>query len=627
MILAMSRVRMLGPRARLPEVLRLLQDLGLVHLAEPAEAPLLSPLELNRREDRLRLRLSRLIEDTAVATRLLEVPPTGSNDAPALPLPRLARVVGRARRESERLVAALEAVEEETALLARYEAVFRAFEPLLKSQPRWASGRAYHVVLRPGQRGTVEQLRGELHALLGPAFEIRAQPLPGDETAVLILVPEPAAPRVEQLLAAGRVSEVSLPAEFGGQTLAQAMPRMQERLRALPLEEARLRRDRTRLRRQYETTLRRAGRAFRDLLAQLEAQTLSRVTPHAFVLEGWVPTDARGRLTAALARAFGPEVVLEELARDQWIAEDAPVVLRNPRLFRPFELIVSLVPLPRYGSIDPTPFVAVFFPMFFGLMLGDLGYAAVLFVAGWLLRRRSAAGLWQRSLAEILLACAAFSAVFGVLFGEFFGDLGRRWFGLHPLWFDREEAIVPFLILAISLGAVHMLLGLVIGAVSAFRGHRRQAIGRGLAALMLVLVIVALLAAVDVFPRQLLTPITVALLVIFPLMVVVEGIVAPVEFLSTMGRVLSYSRIMALGTASVILAVVANRMAGAFGSVLIGVLFALLFHLVNFALGVMSPMIHALRLHYVEFFGNFYSPGGVAYRPFGHWTPPPTRSA
>jgi V/A-type H+-transporting ATPase subunit I len=61
--------------------------------------------------------------------------------------------------------------------------------------------------------------------------------------------------------------------------------------------------------------------------------------------------------------------------------------------------------------------------------------------------------------------------------------------------------------------------------------------------------------------------------------------------------------------------------------VLIGVLFALLFHLVNFALGVMSPMIHALRLHYVEFFGNFYSPGGVAYRPFGHWTPPPSRPA
>src|SRR5690606_37808446 len=126
--------------------------------------------------------------------------------------------------------------------------------------------------------------------------------------------------------------------------------------------------------------------------------------------------------------------------------------------------------------------------------------------------------------------------------------------------------------------------------------------------------------------RGLLTPLTVGILVIFPIMVVVEGVVAPVEFLSTLGKVLSYSRIMALGTASVMLAVVANEMSGAFGSVIVGVIFALLFHLVNFALGVMSPAIHALRLHYVEFFGNFYSPGGVAYRPFGHGTPPPSRA-
>ena len=111
----------------------------------------------------------------------------------------------------------------------------------------------------------------------------------------------------------------------------------------------------------------------------------------------------------------------------------------------------------------------------------------------------------------------------------------------------------------------------------------------------------------------------VALLVAFPLLVIAEGIVAPVELLSTLGNILSYARIMALGTASVMLAVVANRLAGAIGSVVVGVIFALLFHLVNFALGLFSPTIHALRLHYVEFFGRFYSPGGVQYRPFRHW--------
>jgi V/A-type H+/Na+-transporting ATPase subunit I len=84
---------------------------------------------------------------------------------------------------------------------------------------------------------------------------------------------------------------------------------------------------------------------------------------------------------------------------------------------------------------------------------------------------------------------------------------------------------------------------------------------------------------------------------------------------------------MALGTASVMMAVVANRLAGSFGSVIVGVLFGLLFHLVNFVLGVFAPTIHGLRLHYVEFFGKFYSPGGMPYTPFGHWRPNGTPTA
>jgi V/A-type H+-transporting ATPase subunit I len=83
---------------------------------------------------------------------------------------------------------------------------------------------------------------------------------------------------------------------------------------------------------------------------------------------------------------------------------------------------------------------------------------------------------------------------------------------------------------------------------------------------------------------------------------------------------------MALGTASVMLAIVANRLSGAVGSAVVGALFALLFHLVNFGLGLFSPTIHALRLHYVEFFGTFYSPGGTPYQPLGHWAPRPART-
>jgi V/A-type H+-transporting ATPase subunit I len=144
--------------------------------------------------------------------------------------------------------------------------------------------------------------------------------------------------------------------------------------------------------------------------------------------------------------------------------------------------------------------------------------------------------------------------------------------------------------------------------------------GKGISALMIVLVILALLAAVGVLPRQFFSPAVIGLLVAFPVLIVLEGLVAPIELLATLGNILSYARIMALGVASVMLAVVANKMVGAIGSVAVGILFALLFHLVNFVIAVFSPTIHALRLHYVEFFGKFYSPGGVRYQPFGHWS-------
>jgi V/A-type H+-transporting ATPase subunit I len=144
-------------------------------------------------------------------------------------------------------------------------------------------------------------------------------------------------------------------------------------------------------------------------------------------------------------------------------------------------------------------------------------------------------------------------------------------------------------------------------------------VGRGLTIAMIGLSALALLAAFQVLPSRLFTPAAIAVLIAFPVLIALEGIIAVIELMSAFGHILSYARIMALGTASLMLAIIANRMVGALGSALVGVAFALLFHLVNFAIGLFSPTIHALRLHYVEFFGEFYSPGGATYRPLAHW--------
>jgi len=93
------------------------------------------------------------------------------------------------------------------------------------------------------------------------------------------------------------------------------------------------------------------------------------------------------------------------------------------------------------------------------------------------------------------------------------------------------------------------------------------------------------------------------------------------EVMGTVGNILSYARLMAIGMASVILAIVANEMAGAFGIAIIGILMAVLLHGLNIVLAMFSPSIHSIRLHLVEFFSKFYEGGGVAYKPFARVPP------
>lgn len=626
MILTMAKLRIMGPRGRLPDVINVVQDLGLLHLSAPPPSARLTPIRFTSRELRLRRYLRSGLDDIEALqgdlgalrrSKSLRLGTTSSAE-----IARWVRLARTTRRQADRLAARAAAGEEERVLILKYRGLFGAFEDLSRISSRWELCRAYHVLLQAGQDSVVARLKEHLAGLIGADFEVRSHRLPGGEIAVLILVPTEAAERVEHLLAESRVQDIPVPSGYGGRTLAEALPAMLQRLETIPRELATVATERRRLLQVAGPELLEALAVFHDQYQKLEAIPLTAVTERAFVLEGWIPESLAAKAEERLTREVGDVIAVERVEAADWAGEAVPVVLRNPRLFRPFELLIQLLPLPRYGTIDPTPYLAVCFPMFFGLMLGDLGYGFMLAALSLILRRRSRPGTTRRAVSEIAGACAAFTVIFGLAFGEFFGDLGRRWFGLRPVLFDRAEAIVPFLALVLALGLVHIVLGLCLGVAGAFHGHRRQAVGKGLSVMMIALIVIALLAVTKVLPAALLTPAVTALIIAFPVLVVVEGLVAPVEFVSTLGSILSYARIMALGTASVMLAIVANQMAGALGSVAVGVVFALLFHLVNFALGLFSPAVHALRLHYVEFFGRFYSPGGVRYQPFGYWRPP-----
>lgn len=618
MIVRMARLGIAGPRPLVDAVLAALQDAGVLHVDAP-RLPDPSPRdETNRRERR---HIERCLADVEAAMASLGLPRArpAPPEAPARPAAAVRRA-RRLRRDAERLRRSAAALDDERILLDRYREFFVAFESLVGRERAWPDGQAFYVVLRAGAAASLADLRQALEAAVSGEVELLDHALSSGELAVLILASPRAAPKVASLLASSRVDELPVPAGLGETSLLAAMPALEARLAAIPREIEAAEAERLALGAQWGSWLRRLRTFLHDRLLLSDAFDRVHAAKHLFIIEGWVPASRVGDLESRLHGAFGPEVVVSHVGAEDWAAADAPVTLHNPPLFRPFEVLTRTLPLPRYGTIDPTPFVAVFFPAFFGLMLGDVGYGLMLAVCAVILRARSKPGSTPREISTVAFACASSAVAFGALFGELFGSFGRA-VGLAPL-FNRESATLPFLGLTVALGAVHVLLGLVLAAANAWRrGHRREATGRGVILAMLVLTAASLLAAFNVLPAALLTPFAVAVLVAFPLLVALEGIAAIVELLSAVGHVLSYARIMALGTASLMLAIVANEMVGAMGSVLVGTVFALLFHVVNFAIGLFSPAIHALRLHYVEFFGLFFSPGGTRYQPLGHWRP------
>jgi V/A-type H+-transporting ATPase subunit I len=238
-----------------------------------------------------------------------------------------------------------------------------------------------------------------------------------------------------------------------------------------------------------------------------------------------------------------------------------------------------------------------------------LALALLARIKGW-------GGETGRRLTTIALACAVSAVGFGFLFGELFGELGEP-LGLHPLLFDRRKAALPFLGLALALGAGHIVLGVSLGLSSSLRsGKGREALARAVTLSLILTVFAAALARAGYLPAGVGWPALLALPLLLAATVLLGGALAPLELVSTFANILSYARLMALGTASVMLADVSNRMVEVFSPAAVGVTVAVALHAVNFAMGLFSPTIQALRLHYVEFFGKFFEGGGKPYEPF-----------
>jgi V/A-type H+-transporting ATPase subunit I len=208
------------------------------------------------------------------------------------------------------------------------------------------------------------------------------------------------------------------------------------------------------------------------------------------------------------------------------------------------------------------------------------------------------------------------AVLFGVLFGEALGELGAH-IGLHPIILDRRRALMTFLGVALGIGGIHQVTGMLLGIASAARrGHLREASARSAKLLLILSGAAAALSAAGALPRAALVPAAGAAGTFLLAAMLAEGPLAALDLVLALGNVLSYARLMALGLASVMLAEVANLLAESLEPAAVGLALGVLLHAVNFTVGLISPTIAALRLHYVEFFEKFYDEGGAPYRPF-----------
>lgn len=617
MILPMARVELVGRRDRFLAALEFLQAHAVLELRrspEPCVAPFRPAAEPGAGgEVALEAALHRI---DALSARL---PPAHGGQPELLPPP-----------ESEAFAARLAALEQEvTALETRRATLVRerevagrfaqlvvALAPLGHGLDPAQQPEVHGLVLR-NDAATLSMLEAEVRRLTDGACEVKARPLDAETTGVLVVVPRARGSALTALLFERGVDEVRLPSAYAGKRLVDVLVLLAARERALPGELAAVEAELATLAASAVPTLAAARLAAVRALERRRAVAVCGETRFAFVAAGYMPAERVPALRAAAAAQLGEDVAVLARAPERADWGEVPVVLRNNRFVRPFERLLALVPLPRYGSVDPSPWLAVFFPLFFGLVLGDVAFGVVGIAAALLVRRSGRGGAVGRDLATVALWCSISAALFGLLFGEALGELGAH-AGLRPLLLERRRAFMPLLGMALAVGWLHVAIGMALGVGSAIRaGHAREAVGRIAKLLLLASAACAAACLLGVLPRTALVVAVCAGGVFLLAAMVAEGPMAALDLVLGLGNVLSYARLMALGLASVMLAEVANRVATTLDPAAAGLALGVLLHAVNFTLGLVSPAIAALRLHYVEFFEKFYDEGGFPFRPFG----------
>ena len=371
---------------------------------------------------------------------------------------------------------------------------------------------------------------------------------------------------------------------------------------------------------------------------------------HVFIIEGYIPEEDCEKLETLCNRVSTCTVEFGEAG------DDAPVKLKNNKFAEPAQGILTMYASPCKTDIDPTPLLAFFFYFFFGMMFSDAGYGVLMIIATGLMIKIFKPDKKMRNNLKLFQYCGISTTFWGLVFGSIFGDAPAALYNMftgsnavmaHSIsnmsdptpallpWpiIDPQKDALTLMIISIAFGLVHILVGM--GCKFAVCIKQKDYAGAffdtGL--WMLLLIGFAVLAAGMIVSPVLITVGAVIAIACAAGLVLTQGrgkkgivgkaiggVASLYDITGYISDLLSYSRLLALGLTTGVMAQVFNMLATMMGTGVAGFIFLIVIflvgHLINIGLNALGAYVHTMRLQYVEMFSKFYEGGGKEFEPF-----------
>ena len=353
-------------------------------------------------------------------------------------------------------------------------------------------------------------------------------------------------------------------------------------------------------------------------------------TKDAYVLEAWVPVKDTEKVEQLVEKSSDGHCAFETIEVEGTDDENVPVLQQNGWYAKPFEYLVDMYSPVRYNAMDPTIFVAITFPFFFGFCLTDAAYGLLVALIGViLLRGMGKIKESMKSFGWILIWSGLWAVVLGLITNGCIGDFPERLLGMRlPTIYGPVEAFVhpdTILIIAIAVGLLYTNIGFILGAINNLRyGNVKEAIGSQICwfvfeAGIVFLAIGYLMPAIGIIGYAIGG---VLVLATIGMLIWANGAYGVMDIFGYMGDVLSYARLLALCLATGGIAMTVNILAQMVDQMvpMVGIILAIIIfiggHIANFAFQVLGAFINALRLNYVEFFSQFFMEGKGKFEAF-----------